>query len=196
MKIKVNSFCGVSRNPTWHSFLGRISQPLLDDLQSFLRTNRGCGSAKTKMVEVYRKIYELGKGAEFENFIQQHFPYMIDQDQMPQVQAQPQAPGKSCSKPVRHRIPEQKENINKHGVFKHYQPSILTFPHKLILVDNNASKLMKSVEQFLADKIKIDYIIVEDRAYVEYLLPKYANIQSKMSPDMLEISNYRLRKMQ
>jgi hypothetical protein len=191
MKIKVNSFCSVSRHPAWHAFLGRVSPDILEDLKVFLRTNTGCKSARIKMVEIYQKLYARGKDSEFEDFIRQQFPYMEEHSE---------SNTKSCAvrpkpKPRRKKIAKQ-ENLNRHGVFKSYQPSLLTFPHRLILVDNNDERLLKSVSQFLSDKIKIDYIIIEDRAYVEYLLPKYAEVQNKLRPEALEIEQYRRRNSQ
>ena len=84
--------------------------------------------------------------------------------------------------------------MNKHGVFKSYKPGILSFPHKLILVDSNSEQLVKRVKDFLADKVKIDYLIIGDTAYIEYLMKKYEDILHQIPQNAREIEQFR-RKM-
>lgn len=191
MIIRVDSFCGLARNQDWHKFLEATAPDLFKELIGFLRTATGCRSVKAKMMAIYQKLYQRGKGNDFENLMRRRFPYIIKSDDSP-----PKPPPKPVAKKVITKKVVTEEELNKHGVFRIYKPNILTFPHKLIIVDKDHTSLMAKVKDFLRDKIEIDYLIIEDRAYIEYLLNKYKDAEDKLDVRSLEISQYRMREMQ
>jgi len=185
MKLRLSSFCGLSRNPEWQEFLKAIAPNLHAELNNFLRTNAGCKGAKDKMLDVYKKIYVLGKGDALEDFIRRRFSYMIEGEST-----------QKAKKIIKHRQVQKKKaelDLNKHKVFRRYQPSLLTFPHKRIIVESNSKLLLDKVRAFLNDKIEIDYIVLEDHAYIEYLLPKYAHMQDKLPIHAKEVTQYKMR---
>jgi hypothetical protein len=81
-------------------------------------------------------------------------------------------------------------------VFKQYKPGLLTFPQKLILVDADAESLLNRVKDFLKDKVQIDYLLLGDTAYIEYVLKKYEDVVSQIPEHAKEIQQFRLRMSQ
>lgn len=53
-----------------------------------------------------------------------------------------------------------------HSIFKDYIPDVLTYPHRIILSGEN---LESKVKYIVDGKLKYDYIIIDDVAYIEYL---------------------------
>jgi hypothetical protein len=140
------------------------------------------------MIDIYKKLYSIGKGERFEDFIRRRFPYIIESDQ---------------KKPVASGLPKrikpkkmQAAPKDKHGVFKQYKPGLLTFPQKLILVDADAESLLNRVKDFLKDKVQIDYLLLGDTAYIEYVLKKYEDVVSQIPEHAKEIQQFRLRMSQ
>ena len=181
MRLRLSSFCAISRNDDWHKFLSENAPDLLKELTEFLRTSTGCRDAKTKMIEIYKKLYAANAGEKLEGFIRSRFPYIIEQDDQPKRRAVRREPRKII-------VPS-----NKHGVFKSYKPGILTFPHRHILADSDTKRLLEQVKIFIRDKVSPDYIIIGDTAYIEYLLPKYKDVADQIPEHAKEIEQYRLR---
>ena len=185
MELRISSFCSLSRNLDWHSFLQRVAPDIYSNLTEFLKTNTGCRSAKDKMIGIYRELYSRKLGNEFEDFIRRRFPYIIESDD-----ETPKKPAKSRQKAI------PPSAMNKHGVFKNYKPGILSFPHKLIMIDGDSEQLIKKVKEFLSDKIAIDYIIIGDTAYVEYLMRRYEDIVHQIPHSAKEIDQFRKKMSQ
>lgn len=180
MELKVAQFCGLSRSQKWRSWLGTIAPDLLKSLENISRY--GCKANKEKMVEIKSELYNRGHGKSFETFIETVYPQLIKQ-----------------SKSVRSDKPKERHvsardianNIyNKHRVFKSYKPGILTFPHKHIICGPSSS-LDKKARLFVRNKIGWDYVIIEDRCYIEYFDRKYASEVSKFPKSKREIYVYR-----
>lgn len=83
------------------------------------------------------------------------------------------------------------EKLNKHGVFKIYNPGILTFPSKIILIDDDKLRLVRRTRNFVKNKYGVDYLIIEDRAYIEYFNLTHRNIVKQINPKMREINIYK-----
>jgi hypothetical protein len=191
MRLRISNFCGLSRNADWHLFLEQVAPNILNDLQAFLKSNTGCRSAKDKMLAVYRELYSIGKGNDFESFIRKRFPYIIESDDNVPITSH-----KSPAKPKPKPKLVTPSGMNKHGVFKNYNPGMLTFPHKLILVDADSEQLLRRTKEFLRDKVTIDYIILNDTAYLEYLMKKYEDIAGQIPAESKEIQQFRKKMAQ
>ena len=141
------------------------------------------------MVDIYKKLYSMGKGNRFEDFIRRRFPYIIESDDKPA----PRIP-----KRVKAKKPSimPRPMADKHGVFKRYKPELLTFPQKLIISDSNKESLIARIKDFLKDKVKIDYIVLGDTAYIEYVLKKYEDVIGQIPDHAKEIQQFRLRMSQ
>lgn len=185
MELYTNSFCSISKNEDWQSWLNAIAPELHSDLMKTLEAKKGCRSNSEKMQEIYSKLYKKNLGTALETFVERRFPWLIkkvDEKQTPQ----------KIVKPKQTQINEQNQIVNKHGIFKAYNPNLLTFPQKLILVGPTQS-LHNRAKEFCKDKLGTDYIIVDDRAYIEYFLPKFSHIIDKYPKESREIFKYRLK---
>ena len=167
--------------------MGHEAPAILNDLQQFLRTNTGCRTAKSKMIDIYKQLYSIGKGDRFEDFIRRRFPYIIEEDRKTRTNMPQRLKAK---KPVTMRPRD------KHGVFKRYKPELLSFPQKLILVEEDSEALLRMVKDFLKDKVEIDYLIMGDTAYIEYVLKKYEDVVNQIPDHAKEIHQFRLRMSQ
>lgn len=188
----------MSRNPDWLNFLKETDQSLFYDLNNFLRHNSGCRNAKEKMLEIYKQLYEKGNGELFEQFIRRRFAYIIEDDSVkrtPRKRPYKKIYAKKPAGPVPSRL-NIDSSMNKHKVFKNYRPDMLTFPQKLILVDEDSKSLLDKVKNFIADKSSADYIIIDDRAYIEYFLPKYKEEAEKIPSRAREIYQFRMKQAQ
>ncbi|MEM3097469.1 MAG: hypothetical protein QXU32_01950 [Nitrososphaerales archaeon] len=140
------------------------------------------------MITIYNELHTRGLGDKLIAFIKERFPYMVQTipDQQPNVVKD--------KPPLPHKQLTHIEDLNKHGVFAHYRPDLLTFPQKYIMV-GEPDKLPDMVQQFIRDKVGVDYIIIDNTAYIEYFHKKYSDIAAKINPEDREIAIFR-RKMQ
>ena len=137
------------------------------------------------MIDIYKQLYSIGKGDRFEDFIRRRFPYIIEEDgQRPTPQR------------IKAKKPTNLRPRDKHGIFKRYRPELLSFPQKLILVEEDKEALIRMVKDFLKDKVEIDYIIMGDTAYIEYVLKKYEDVVGQIPDHAKEILQFRLRMSQ
>lgn len=184
MRLKIEQFCGLSGAPDFRNWLKSTAPDLLDGLMN--NPKKGCKANQDKMVEVHRILYERKLEKQFEAFIKKRYPYLIIGDKT----ASAKISLKPLEKPT--QVEGHIEGMNRHGVFKHYRPDLLTFPHKYIMV-GDPSTLPARVKNFVVDKLGIDYIILDDCAYIEYFPRRYADIINQIKPEDREIYAYRKR---
>lgn len=186
MNIKTSHFCGLSSAT---DFRGWLKTTALDLYEELVNTPiKGCKSKQEKMIVIKDKLYNRGKGDELEAFIKRRYPYMIVEGPSTPLQKITQKI-KAKPKALEVRL-DHIEGVNKHKVFKHYRPDLLTFPQKYIIV-GDPLKLPDLIKSFVADKVGVDSIIIEDHAYIEYFKRKYSDIVDKIKPDTREIWTYR-----
>jgi hypothetical protein len=186
MNLKIDQFCGLSGAPDFRNWLKTIAPDLLDALVN--NPNKGCKANQEKMIEIHRALYDRKLENQFETFIKKRYSYLIVTDN-----TKPSSPTfRPATVPVSTPTPGHIEGMNKHGVFKHYRPDLLTFPHKYIMA-GNPETLQARVKKFIVDKLGIDYIILDDYAYIEYFPRRYADIISQIRPEDREIYAYRKR---
>lgn len=205
MRIKFSSFCGLSRNPDWQSWLQGIADDLHYDLMQTIRSSKGCRANSKKMYDIYHALYSKNKGKEFESFMRRRFPYMVlEGEKSPQPAPKILAKRKPDPKLIQHRgheaatdrsAREHYEKLNKHKIFKSYRPDLMVFPQKMILVDK-PENLYNQVHRFIKNKLAADYIIIEDRAYIEYFEPRFASVVDKIPREKREIWVYRQKARQ
>lgn len=192
MNVNISQFCSLSSNIDFRNWLGKIAPAMLNELVKNPR--KGCHSNQEKMVEIHKRLYEIGKGQDFEELMRKRFPYLI-KNEMPLVKVSPAAlPPVKAEEYKRQQI-SAIETMNKHKVFKSYRPDILTFPHKYIIVGEPAT-LPTRIKEFAADKVGIDSIIIDDHAYIEYFLRRYSDVSEKIPRDQREIWAYRMKAAQ
>lgn len=189
MEIYTHSFCSISRNDDWQAWLKATATDLYTDLSKTLSSKSGCKANSNKMQEIYSKLYTRGLGPAFEDFVTRRLPWLVKtQTGQPKthkpITVQKPAPKEKST------IPAEFAKLNKHKVFESYNPNLLTFPQKLILT-GDSEQLYPRVQLFCKDKLAVDYIIIEDHAYIEYFLPKFTSIIDRYPRNNREIFKYR-----
>ncbi len=148
------------------------------------------------MIDIYNELYRRGHKSEFEKFINNRFPYIIDKRPV----RKNKRPIKQRPNPVQ-RIKEepQSENLYKNvrtvnrddkKIFSFYSPGMLTFPQRIIFSGPKES-LEKRVKLFIADKKGVDYLIIDDKAYIEYFELRYSDVIDQISEEDRELYKYR-----
>jgi hypothetical protein len=118
------------------------------------------------------KVDSLGGSEKLSIFLRQHFPQMIKSEITDEQKVQDQ------------------DSLNKHAVFDSYVPGILSYPRRIIFVGPKR-ELMKEVRQFTFDKPIHDSLIVDDRAYVEYLERADMHLKDSIPLKNWQIAVYR-----
>jgi len=148
-RINSNEFCYLAKSELFLTWLKSLDSTMHADLVSFLMSGKGCAENRAKMYDLLQAIIKNRQWAlALESFLMQNFPAMLVDD------SKAQASQKS------------KEIDNKHNVFTYYDPSLATFPRRIIF---SSDDLQKQVRDFCARQFYCEWIIVEDRAYIEYI---------------------------
>lgn len=191
MNIKTGHFCGLSSASDFRTWLKTTAPDLYDELAN--APIKGCKSKQEKMISIKEQLYSRGKGSDLETFIQKRYPYMVAHTPLP-----PKNPSKQYiehKRKTENKSIDHIETLNKHKVFKHYRPDLLTFPHKYIITGDPA-KLADLVKDFITDKVGVDFIIIDDHAYIEYFPRRFSDVAAKMKPEIREIWIYKQKQKQ
>lgn len=183
MNLRISEFCSLARNKKWQEWLLNYNKVLYDDLMNTLTNVKGgCKKNTAKMIEIRNTIKKDGNDEVLFQFLKTNFPTVLDRSVV-RKRSKNTNPDKDISGPT-----------NKHSVFKSYNPGLLTFPQKKIIADSNPASLQKRVRKFIANKVKADFIIIEDRAYIEYFLPRFKKEAEEFPEEMREIYLWRKQK--
>jgi len=185
-EIKTSAFCGLSRSKDWQNWLEETAPDLHASLMTTVGSAVGCRANSNKMMDIYFDLNKRGLEPQLITFLKRRFPWII-KGEKPTQQPSIVFPTQRVQ-----NYPKDWASYNKHGVFGVYRPDILSFPQKLIIIDS-PDRLMQRVQHFAQDKLAVDYIIIDDRAYIEYFDSKYAMIVDKFPRDSRDIYKYRLK---
>ena len=175
--LRTDQFCALSTDQTFHQWLEGVDQGIYVGLQVHLKRSPGCRANKEYMKMVRRQLSASGLNEELIKFLRDYFPTVL--------------------KPIiepKEEVKVDLSDLNKHGVFRIYKPHILTFPHKYIIIDVNREQLDKKVAGFIKDKIEVDYVIIGDRAYIEYFEPRFKEEANTVPEEIREIWLYKKRR--
>jgi len=192
-EIKTSAFCGLSRSEDWQRWLEETAPDLHHDLIEVVHTGKGCRANTNKMMDIYFDLKKRGLENQLITFLKRRFPYIIKKG----IDVAPKQVFKQLK---RKKITEQPvirdwEVLNKHKVFQMYRPDILSFPQKHIIVEEPAN-IYDKVQAFVKNKLAVDYIIIENYAYIEYFDMKYAAVVDKIPRGSRDIYKYRLKMQQ
>lgn len=192
-EIKTSAFCGLSRSDDWQNWLKVVASDLHQDLLSVVSAGKGCRANTNKMMDIYFELNKRGLEPQLITFLKRRFPWIVKDTE----QVQPQRVLKPIAKKTQlvEQQPRDWNALNKHNVFMLYRPDILSFPQKLIIVDEPAL-IYGRVQAFIKNKLAVDYIIVENYAYIEYFDAKYAAVIDKIPRTARDIYKYRLKMQQ
>ncbi len=140
MKIRVEKFCSLATARDWQTWLYHYDQQLYAEFIAKLRQARGCNDNRKLMVEILEAIDDRGDGPRLSEFLRSNYPRLI----------------------IDERVPDEKEWDKLFGT------NVLTFPHRKIL-SGSGKQLTNLIKQFLSDKINYEFVVKDDKAYIEYL---------------------------
>jgi hypothetical protein len=170
MKLNTQQFCYLSSAPAWLAWLHDYSADLYRDLIEHLRRKTGCRANQAKMLEMLNQIMAQPDGiVQLETFLRKSFPHVLIPDE--------------------HQQARPKAKIDP--VFPDYKPGLLTLPRRKILERHDVPNLEEAVTNFLADKRNSDYVIVGDRAYIEYLPAALASLHDKIPANNWLVRTYK-----
>jgi len=184
----------MSRSEDWQNWLKETDSELYQMLIDVINQRKGCSSNSEVMMKIYKGLYDRGLGEEFEVFITKRYSWIIEKSTTG-IKRPPRRLQDAPKMWKKQRKVSDVSSMNKHKVFRSYRPDLLQFPHKYIIV-NDPSKICQEVEDFVRDKIGVDWIIIEDHAYIEYFPAQYADICEQISPETRDVHCYRMRQAQ
>jgi len=170
MKVKVDKFCSLATSPSWQAWLFHFDANLYKTFIKGLQASRGCGQNSDLMIKVLEEIGKLNGNDKLLNFLQQHYPHAL-------VDSQPKV---------------EMKTVAVDEIFEHYNPNLLTYPRRIIFT-GSSRELKTKVQSFLLDKIKSDFIIVDGKAYVEYLTNEDSQLKDSIPMKNWKIAAWKLR---
>jgi len=182
-KLRISEFCALARNQKWQEWLKSTDKQSYNDLLAVLQNPQGgCKKNTAKMIQIRDTLHKQGKDDALFEFLNNEFPTVLEQEKLVLRKAKGQSGPATIS---------TSKSANKHGIFKLYNPTVLTFPQKLIIIDKDHASLEKKVKHFLSNKVKSDYLIIEDRAYIEYFKSEYRREAEKFPKEKRELNIWR-----
>lgn len=174
MKLRVDKFCSLATSPSWQAWLYRFDASLYREFIVKLQSAKGCSGNKEIMLELLKRIEAMDGGADkLEAFISKNYAHMMITDD-------------ATPRPV----PVQSQTVQQ--VFQYYNPNLLTYPRRIVFEGDERS-LAKTINEFVLDKIKYDSLILNGKAYVEYLTQADRLIINSIPVTNWQIAAYRLK---
>lgn len=184
LNIKISEFCSLAKNVKWQDWLAKTASDLNDILLSTIKNlSGGCKKNTAMMVQIKNELVKRGYEKHLAEFLQAEFPTVLEKQTLKLRQIPP-------TKKSNNKTPGI---LNKHQVFESYNLDILQFPQKMIIIDNDSNSLLKRVKNFIVDKVKSDFIIIDDRAYIEYFLSRYKLESERFPEEKRELYKWRLK---
>ena len=142
MKLVLSQLCNLSISKSWHNWLYDFDKNIYTNFIQLMRESKNCSDNKKAMLIIVNKIKEGQDAAMFYEYLHLNHPLAI----------------------TGHKFDKE---VNR--VFEDYDPNIKTYPKRVIMSNNNKKALLNRVKSFARNKICCDYIIIDDKAYIEYL---------------------------
>lgn len=154
MKIKTEFYCTLASHPVWQQWLRDIDEELYGVFIEKYRASKSCQGNARIMIDMLPEIEAHGLKSKLLDFLVKHFPNTVVRDG---------------------------EDDYLLSIEKHFISQTLTFPRRIILTADG-DDINKTLLKFLDGKIKYEYAVVSQKAYVEYLNAEDSEVQDKI-PD-------------
>lgn len=82
-------------------------------------------------------------------------------------------------------------DLNKHKLFDFYDPSLRTYPRRLILLQSEEGDLRRAILMFCARQSHCEHVVLGDRAYIEYLPPEAAALRPRIADNSWQVLRYK-----
>lgn len=173
MKVNSNEFCYLSTSESFLSWLYRSAPSLHKALIEHLQKGLGCNENRKKMLEILNDVQKEDTLAQsLAQFLREYYPQIIlEDDQDVEIGADVIS--------------------NKHRVFKHYDPILNTYPRRLIIIERPDADIKRDVLSFCSQQGYCEHLIIEDRAYIEYLPPEHLALKDDIPEKNWEIKEYK-----
>lgn len=169
-KVKIDKFCSLAHSPSWQAWLYHFDANLFSEFTKKIRASRGCSQNTDIMIDTLKDIDKDISGSDkLLKFLRLNYPYMLVDD-----------------------VDDVKDDIINDEIFEHYNPDILTYPHRLIIAGSKQD-LLNRIQTFSENKLRVDYVIVDDKLYIEYLNNNDGNISSKIPKSNWKIASWKLK---
>lgn len=169
MKIKVEQFCALATSASWQAWLYKFDNNIYINFIDNLHKSKNCTQNREIMSDTLELIKRSGRSAELYEFLKQQFPYVI----------------------VEEGVTTKTGDI--HGVFPGYVNGLLTYPHRVIL-EAPENIIENRVKKFVRGKVKSDFLIIGQHAYIEYLDNSEKDLVNKIPDKNWLINAYRRSK--
>jgi len=175
MIVNPSQFCALSTSDVFLRWLYDVDKKIHIDLIEHLRGGNGCKSNRNKMVQILKDLQNKGWEDRLTTFLRRNYPSVLKSE-----------------------IVDDYNSLNIHGVFEYYDPTLATFPRRLIITDADTGHitLKSAVINFCAQQAYCDHIFLDDRAYIEYLPPEFATLKDQIPAKNWQVVLYRRKNRQ
>lgn len=182
-RIRTQQFCSLSKEAHWQNWLYTVAVDLHKDLMEHIEKSTSCRTNHIKMMEIHAKLEQRKLVHNMVKFLRKNYPHTVEE--VADVESDSPIPFAPPSKIL--------ESITEKEVFAHYKPGLLTFPQKAVMENDDVDALKRDVHNFLATMINGDYIIIGNRAYVEYFKLKFSKESQEIKLHDREVYQYRVK---
>jgi hypothetical protein len=190
VEIKTSAFCGLSRSEDFQKWLEATDEGLYSELLTVVHSAKGCRANSNKMMDIYFELNKRGMEPHLIDFLKRRYPWVVKENYVSKQQLEQKKAIRTSVNIKQSAIVKDWDKLNKHRVFQSYRPDILAFPQKFIIIDD-PNVIYDRVQKFVQNKLAVDYLIIEDHAYIEYFDMKYAAVIDKIPRETRDIYKYR-----
>jgi len=180
--VKVDQFCALSKENSWQAWLQSVADDLHTDLLKFLNENNSCSANQKKMKDIYRILSNRNLSKQMIKFLVKNYPNVVEEV------------AEAGDVVRRDTNSIYLNSIDNKEIFEYYNPLLLTFPQKVVIENDDRDSLMLELNYFISDKFGVDFVVVDNMAYIEYFKKKYVNESNNFPNNSREIYKYKLRK--
>lgn len=170
MRIKSEQFCAIATSPSWQAWLYNYNSALYKQFIDKLTTSTGCTKNREIMLSTLDQIGLMGGTDSLAELLMKNYPHVIDNSAQSATVSAFGSPAVS--------------------LFSGYKPGILTYPRRVILTGGDVAA---KANEFVADKLRSDVIVLDGKAYVEYLTVDDKDILNSIPAKNWQIAAYRAR---
>jgi hypothetical protein len=178
-RLRTQQFCALSKELRFQAWLHAVAADLHKDLISHLENSHSCRDNAVKMSEIQNKLEKRNLIIQMVEFLKKEYPHAVERLPDPLTPSTPTSTNLKAAP--------------QNEVFGFYTPALLTFPQKMILQNDDPDALRRDVLAFIVGKVSTDYIIIGNRAYIEYFKLKYAKEAEFIKTIDREIFQYRAK---
>ena len=141
MKIKTELFCSLASHPKWQDWLKDSTDEIYHIFIDRFKKSTGCSNNARIMIEILPLIKSAGLEVELLSFLGDYFPNILIND-------------------------DEEESILP--VEKYFYVKSITYPRRIV-IEADISSLNDELMKFLNGKMQYEFLIIKNRAFVEYL---------------------------